>query len=357
MSKPIADFFLDLESEYNCIQKSLIDINDNIKKITGKEIRYNDNDEVDDYSDDEGITSKKSLQSQVVTTLQEPKERDQVLKEQKDDKKLLSRNKRMLGHLMGTLEKFRSEESKRKDVQKRVEIEERLDQAAEEEREAVKKEQEKLYQERQLKMKKMKCLEQKLQIAEIHQEWEKSQQFKKDFIETKNKPNIFWMPVQHNTETLKRLQETKDKYRIVIAEKRAKVLKELSDIDDLFQLKQNEKVDDAQKNNQENEKNGHEISMIENFSNQTNNIATNDDRHLPIDNHQNEKIPSNEQNKENHRHSDHKHRHHSSHHRHSSPGSHKNPTKKIEDSDCLPSEESKVKDQDRTMEEFEPIYD
>lgn len=144
---------------------------------------------------------------------------------------------------------------------------------------------------------------------------------------------------------------------VVIAEKRAKVLKELSDIDDLFQLKQNEKVDDAQKNNQENEKNGHEISMIENFSNQTNNIATNDDRHLPIDNHQNEKIPSNEQNKENHRHSDHKHRHHSSHHRHSSPGSHKNPTKKIEDSDCLPSEESKVKDQDRTMEEFEPIYD
>lgn len=48
--------------------------------------------------------------------MQEPKERDQVLKEQKDDKKLLSRNKRMLGHLMGTLEKFRSEESKRKDV-------------------------------------------------------------------------------------------------------------------------------------------------------------------------------------------------------------------------------------------------
>ena len=51
--------------------------------------------------------------------------------------------------------------------QKRAEIENKLDQADLQEREAVKKEREKLFKERKVKKLKLKCLEEKLQRAEI----------------------------------------------------------------------------------------------------------------------------------------------------------------------------------------------
>jgi len=47
------------------------------------------------------------------------------------------------------------------------------------------------------------------------------------------------MPVKHNSETHKRLQETKDKYRIIFAEKRAKVQKELNDIEEHYKKEYN----------------------------------------------------------------------------------------------------------------------
>lgn len=68
-------------------------------------------------NDDESV-SKRSLFSQVVSTSWENKHRTQVLEEQKNDKKSLIRNKRMFGLIQGTLEKFKNEESQRKDLVK-----------------------------------------------------------------------------------------------------------------------------------------------------------------------------------------------------------------------------------------------
>lgn len=70
---------------------------------------------LDQNNDDEGV-SKKPLLSQVVATSWENKHRTQVLEEQKNDKKSLIRNKRMFGLIQGTLEKFKNEESQRKDM-------------------------------------------------------------------------------------------------------------------------------------------------------------------------------------------------------------------------------------------------
>ena len=70
--------------------------------------------ETDEKDDD--LTTKRSLQSQVVATSWEAKQRNQVLEEQKNDTKSLNRNKRMFGLILGTLEKFKSEESQRKDT-------------------------------------------------------------------------------------------------------------------------------------------------------------------------------------------------------------------------------------------------
>lgn len=65
---------------------------------------------------DDEIPSKKTLQSQVFSTSWEPKQRDQVLEEQKKDKSSFLRNKRMFGFLMKTLETFKNEESHRPEL-------------------------------------------------------------------------------------------------------------------------------------------------------------------------------------------------------------------------------------------------
>lgn len=161
------------------------------------------------------------------------REREQVLEKQKNNKTILQRNKRMFGSLVSTLEKFRQEEMKRGDSVKRVEIENKLDKAAEEEREAVNKEKGKLFRERKQKLIQLKYYEKKMEIIKLviyivllhifqiinhllpqqHKKWEDSQKTLNNFIETKAKPHVFYLPVKHNEASSKRLQETKDKYR------------------------------------------------------------------------------------------------------------------------------------------------
>lgn len=260
-----------LEQEFDSLTKSLVDIDSSIRKVTGmdpsRSFEHNGNKlsrnrprSMNDglrrpfgsvgkrrYSDvnNEEVDSniKRSLQSQVVATSWETKQRNQVLEEQKNDTKSMKRNKRMFGLILGTLEKFKNEESQRRDS-KREEIEKKLDQADEKEREAAKKEQIELFKQRREKRIKLKCLEQKIQMVQVHKEWEESQQFMGNFIETKSKPNLFYLPVKHNSETQKRLQETKDKYRIIFAEKRAKVQKELNDIEENFKFDMKFATDD-----------------------------------------------------------------------------------------------------------------
>ena len=49
-------------------------------------------------------------------------------------------------------------------------------------------------------------------FSEQHQQWEKSNQYLANFIQTKTKPHLFYMPNKLTPETEKRLKETKDKY-------------------------------------------------------------------------------------------------------------------------------------------------
>lgn len=59
------------------------------------------------------------------------------------------------------------------------------------------------------------CYESKANCSFIsfkHQQWEKSNQHLANFIQTKTKPHIFYMPKKQTPETEKRLKETKDKY-------------------------------------------------------------------------------------------------------------------------------------------------
>ncbi|RWS04300.1 pinin-like protein [Dinothrombium tinctorium] len=235
---------------------------------------------VADVDDKEEVQKKPTLQSSVIATQREVKPRHQAIEEQKSDQKSMARNKRMFGMILGTLQKFQSEESRRKETtQKRVEIEKKLEQAAEDEKELIKKERKELYKVRREKQAQIRRIELKMERVQIvrkfifllrftpfltkkqHQEWEKSHQFLGGFIQTKTKPHIFYMPIKHLPETEKRLKETKDKYRLIVAEKRAKVQKELSEIDELYKKEEIEESEDVMMEVKENNGPNNEVDV------------------------------------------------------------------------------------------------
>merc|ERR1712062_640094 len=88
-----------------------------------------DNDESNVTGESNGyggeVTGKGSVVSRIVV---EQKSREDALAEQKQDKKENQRNKRMFGSILGTLQKFRADETKDKDrEQKRRKIETKID--------------------------------------------------------------------------------------------------------------------------------------------------------------------------------------------------------------------------------------
>jgi len=131
--------------------------------------------------------------------------------------------------------------------------------------------------------------------VEIHQEWERSHQHLSNYIQTKTKPNLFYLPAKHTPETEKRLQETKDKYRLIVAEKRAKVQKELSEIDELYKKEEqtllDEDMEEMETHESDTKQNSDEtkpLAQIESQSetlesnNNSNNIVISDDNNINV---------------------------------------------------------------------------
>lgn len=271
-----------LKQEYTQIQERLRNVDNNIRKLTGREpapidhgrsnhtkrshhssrvkstsegnhneikpssdddndINDGDDDDNNDQQGDEGGDDQyskeapKKLQSSIVPVSRILKRRVEAIEEQKGDVRSHTRNKRMFGLLMGTLMKFQSEENERSSItKKRSEIEQKLEKEAEMEKASVHQEKTELLKERRLKQSEMRRLQLKVERIEVHEHWEKTQQPLSSFIQTKSKPCIFYLPKKMTPETEKRLKDTKDKCRMIIAEKRAKVQKELDQIDSEF---------------------------------------------------------------------------------------------------------------------------
>ncbi|CAG2176293.1 unnamed protein product, partial [Oppiella nova] len=349
MTAKVFNVFANLETEFLEAKKSLKDVDESIKKITGREpnlaakgVKGQTNgrnrvalpfgnsfstaiSQIEDQSDEplrkrrffggsafsrlrgdqrdiayddyEEPVRKPTVQSSVVATTRSAKPRTQALEEQKNDKKSLARNKRMFGMILGTLQKFQNEESTRKDTQtqKRVEIEKKLDAKAEQERTALRKERRELFLVRREKEAQIRRIEHKMQRVEIHQEWERSHQHLSNYIQTKTKPNLFYLPAKHTPETEKRLQETKDKYRLIVAEKRAKVQKELSEIDELYKKEEqtllDEDMEEMETHESDTKQNSDEtkpLAQIESQSetlesnNNSNNIVISDDNNINV---------------------------------------------------------------------------
>lgn len=170
-------------------------------------------------------------QTQLESVANEVK-RKAILESQRNNKQVFNRNKRMFGMLMETLKQFKTEESDREELTtKRCKIEEKLDQAVEEERAAIPQQVQKLLQEKEVKEKLLDKAETKLDAITRFRNWENTNRHLCCYIQTESKPKLFWLPKTHNSHTEKRKKETKDYFSLCVAERTAKLRKELEELD------------------------------------------------------------------------------------------------------------------------------
>ena len=195
-------------------------------------------------SDDEDFGRPTGLSSSVMQSVQEIPSREASMNKQKEDRKGQARNRRMFGLLLGTLQKFKDDTSTQNDKnKKRQEIEEKLERRAKDEKLEVIRQRQTLFNERKRKTAELHRLETKLSLVENHQIWEQETVKLKNFIRTEAKPHLFWMPKDHIPETLRKQHSSKKVIDDQIEERKIEMEK---DIEALLLEAENEKKQDEE---------------------------------------------------------------------------------------------------------------
>uniref|UniRef100_A0A1B6D1H6 Pinin n=1 Tax=Clastoptera arizonana TaxID=38151 RepID=A0A1B6D1H6_9HEMI len=182
--------------------------------------------------EDNTISSLKPvLSSQVIVTPREIPSRKEVLAAQGSDESSKARNRRMFGALLGTLQKFRQEETKLKGrEEKKAQVEKKLEEAAIREKEELKRERQELFQNRKRRQADIRNIELKMLRIQEQEEWEKSNKHLLNFIQTKAKPHIFYLPKKHIKKTEEALLASQSVIGKMIEKKRAEVQDEVAAI-------------------------------------------------------------------------------------------------------------------------------
>lgn len=146
--------------------------------------------------------------------------RETILDSQRNDKQIFNRNKRMLGLIIGTLEKFKSDEVDRERTTiKRSRIEEKLEQAS--------TSTDSCDGLREVNSIKEASIDPKTDAKERHENWTSSHKYLCNYIQTKTEPKIFWIPRSQIPATDSRLRETRDTHETKIEARRAAFEKEM----------------------------------------------------------------------------------------------------------------------------------
>ena len=179
-------------------------------------------DEADDFP-------KPKISSRVITKEQPPASRENALAMQSRNHDL-ARNKRMFGSLLGTLQKFRTEEDK--GVQeKRAKIEMKIEKQQLMVKEKLKEEKDTLIADRKRKQLEIKSLEFKMFKLRTLKDWEDHQKSLFKFIRTKTKPKIFFLPKTMSSKTEALLKESQQEIQREIEERRQAVNEEIKEIE------------------------------------------------------------------------------------------------------------------------------
>jgi len=187
-----------------------------------------------DEDEDDELPHKPSLQSSVIATPRDTKSREDAIAQQQSGaggKGGTARNRRMFGLLLGTLVKFKEDErTKEQQAEKRKAVELRLEEKQREERDRLKRERFQLFSDRRRHQAKLRALEQKMELVEIHSAWESETHSLENFIRTTAKPHVFFLPKSHIPESQSKLDESKHVLHELITERRKQLEEELEEI-------------------------------------------------------------------------------------------------------------------------------
>ncbi|KAF0992517.1 hypothetical protein HZS_4681 [Henneguya salminicola] len=237
----------DLQKRADDILNGIRDVDENIKKVTGRnfsEIRRGFNQRLnrkriarDRLPEIEHDIEKASESTDTVAKIEEPLQTPiSVMSEivqpvemnfspieekvEIPDKETCSRyilyqiiirSKRMFGHLLGTLTKFKQEnEHLKEQTSKRQEIERKLEERASKEHEEIIKQKRELLQLRREKQRDLRQLRRQIWIKELEEIANNSFDTMSSYILLSAKIPIFYLPAKHNDVTLKRLEDSKN---------------------------------------------------------------------------------------------------------------------------------------------------
>ncbi|XP_048737196.1 pinin-like [Ostrea edulis] len=225
-------------------------------RLTGRDIVKADS------GDEEDIPNKPAVQSSVghVSISKTPRSRRESIDVQSTDKKGSARNKRMFGLLLGTLQKFKTEAKETEDREtQRKEIEKKLDEKFKQEKEEIIKERRQLFEERKHQQAKIQRLEQKMELVAMHEDSEKEVKKLVNFLRTKAKPHIYYMPRIMNETLSAKLENSKTAVEEMIKERKKRLEEEIErlmaeDLPDENQSDEEETKEKTEKENMENPK-------------------------------------------------------------------------------------------------------
>ncbi|GBP98099.1 Pinin [Eumeta japonica] len=186
--------------------------------------RVNDSD-----GETEDINRKPRMSS---TVWRELPSRAEVLRAQGTDEQSRVRNRRIFSSLLGTLQKFKQEEIvMQTKEEKKAQVERKIEEQARLEKEREQKERKTLFAERELKKATIKALEAKMGRVQEFERWEAAQKPLTNFILTKAKPHMYWLPKKMNDKAAEKLTSSKKYHERYMAKKRQDLHEELQRIE------------------------------------------------------------------------------------------------------------------------------
>ncbi|XP_047994700.1 pinin isoform X2 [Leguminivora glycinivorella] len=155
-----------------------------------------------------------------------------VLRAQGGDEQARTRNRRIFGSLLGTLQKFKQEEIVlQTKEEKKAQVERKIEEQARVQKEKEQKERKTLFAEREHKKATIKALEAKMARVQEFEKWEASQKNLGNFILTRAKPHIYWIPKKMTDKATEKLNSSRKYHEKCMVKKRAELQEELQRIE------------------------------------------------------------------------------------------------------------------------------
>ncbi|RZF43213.1 hypothetical protein LSTR_LSTR009017 [Laodelphax striatellus] len=114
--------------------------------------------------------------------------------------------------------------------QKKAQVEKQLEEAAKREKDELKRERQELFQNRKRRQAEIRNIELKMARIQEQENWENLQKPLLNFIQTRSKPHLFYLPKTHNAKTEERLASSQKSITKMIEKKRKDVQEEVAAI-------------------------------------------------------------------------------------------------------------------------------